>query len=52
MSSAFFLLNIFSWILVGFIAVFSMYGWDDEAYEFGKIAVAFMVGATVGMAAV
>ncbi len=52
MNHSFFLLSLFSWLAVGSIAVMWMYSFDDEAYEFGKIAVAFMVGATVGMAAI
>ncbi len=45
-------LHLFSWLAVGYVAVFYMYGWNDWAYKVGKYAVVLMVGMMIGMGVV
>jgi|GEM_PF-3635448 len=44
------LFYLFSWIALGYVAIFCLYGWHDEAYKIGKYALVFMIGAVAGTA--
>ncbi len=44
-----FILIIFIIILL-YLAVCTIYGWDEQGWKYGKIGVAFMFGVMAGMA--
>ena len=49
MSTNFILLQVYSWLAVGFIYLMWLYNAEDAAYKYGKLVLAFLVGSWVGM---
>ena len=52
MPDAFAALQLFSWIMLGAILVMWIYGYQDEAYDYGKLVLVFLVGAALGVVVV